>query len=209
MKLRIGIDIGSKGAIAFFMDGKLQRYAALPLIEGRPDLRAFSEMVLNYLDGSEVHAVIEDLHSIYQVGAASNFQFGWINGATEAILTTLSIPYTKVSPRKWQKEMWEGIRPVMMPGKKNKVVEPLPELLPKSQQWSEKLFTGELESVDPALIQTLEKQEQPKVDTKATSLLAAKRLFPEETFLATTRSKVPHDGIVDAVLIGLYCVRKF
>lgn len=42
------------------------------------------------------------------------------------------------------------------------------------------------------------------VDTKATSLLAAKRLFPDETFIATSRSKKPHDGLVDAALIAYY-----
>jgi len=46
-------------------------------------------------------------------------------------------------------------------------------------------------------------------DNKKTSLLAAKRLFPEETFLATSRSRVPHDGIVDAVLMAEYARRKF
>lgn len=42
-------------------------------------------------------------------------------------------------------------------------------------------------------------------DTKATSLNAARRLWPEEDFLATKRSKVPHDGLVDAALIAEYC----
>ena len=41
-------------------------------------------------------------------------------------------------------------------------------------------------------------------DTKATSLIAAKRLFPGETFLASERSKKPHDGMVDAALIAYY-----
>lgn len=41
-----------------------------------------------------------------------------------------------------------------------------------------------------------------KTNTKATSLLAARRLFPEENFLASSRSKKPHDGLVDAALIA-------
>lgn len=41
-------------------------------------------------------------------------------------------------------------------------------------------------------------------DTKKTSLVAAKRLFPDETFLATERSRVPHDGFIDAALIAFY-----
>ncbi len=47
-----------------------------------------------------------------------------------------------------------------------------------------------------------------QANTKNTSLLAAKRLFPHETFLATPRSSVAHDGIVDAILIAEYCRRK-
>jgi len=46
-----------------------------------------------------------------------------------------------------------------------------------------------------------------KVDTKSTSLLAARRLFPKETFLATARSKKPHDGLIDAALIA-HCVKS-
>lgn len=45
-------------------------------------------------------------------------------------------------------------------------------------------------------------------DNKKTSLLAAKRLFPTESFLATPRSSVPHDGIVDGALIAYYVALK-
>lgn len=45
-------------------------------------------------------------------------------------------------------------------------------------------------------------------DTKATSLLNANRIFPEETFLASSRSSKPHDGIVDAALIAYYVKLK-
>jgi hypothetical protein len=40
------------------------------------------------------------------------------------------------------------------------------------------------------------------VDTKATSLLAAKRLFPQVDFTKVGRSVKPHDGLIDAALIG-------
>jgi hypothetical protein len=33
------------------------------------------------------------------------------------------------------------------------------------------------------------------------ALIAAKRLFPNESFLATEKSKKPHDGMVDSTLI--------
>ena len=39
---------------------------------------------------------------------------------------------------------------------------------------------------------------------KNRSLWVAKQVWPEETWLATERSRVPHDGLVDAALIALY-----
>ncbi len=47
--------------------------------------------------------------------------------------------------------------------------------------------------------------DKQKKDTKATSLNAAKRLWKDEDFLATERSRVPHDGLVDAALMAEYC----
>lgn len=41
-----------------------------------------------------------------------------------------------------------------------------------------------------------------KCDTKATSLNAARRIWPGESFLASEKSKKPDDGIVDALLIA-------
>jgi hypothetical protein len=50
----------------------------------------------------------------------------------------------------------------------------------------------------------------PKQDnTKNTSLIASKRLFPKESFLASERSKVPHDGLIDAALIAKYLEIKY
>lgn len=45
------------------------------------------------------------------------------------------------------------------------------------------------------------------VDPKVKSLMAARRLFPKESFLASSRSIKPHDGIVDAVLMAEYARR--
>lgn len=53
------------------------------------------------------------------------------------------------------------------------------------------------------------KKPNGKNDTKAMSLLAARRIFPNETFVATERSRVPHDGLVDAGLMCYYLKVKF
>lgn len=49
-----------------------------------------------------------------------------------------------------------------------------------------------------------EQKKYGKKDTKTMSLIASRRLFPKDDFLATSRSRVPHDGLVDASLIAEY-----
>jgi hypothetical protein len=45
----------------------------------------------------------------------------------------------------------------------------------------------------------------PKMDDpKDRSLWCAKHIWPEQTFLATDKSKKPHDGLIDAALIAYY-----
>ena len=46
-------------------------------------------------------------------------------------------------------------------------------------------------------------------DTKQASAIAAQRLFPSENFIATERSKKIHDGMTDALLMGVYSQRHF
>lgn len=53
------------------------------------------------------------------------------------------------------------------------------------------------------------KDKRKKVDTKKTSLMAAKRLFPNEDFLRNSRCTVPHDGLVDAALIAQYVYLEY
>ena len=85
----------------------------------------------------------------------------------------------------------------------------IPFIRIEPKEWQKEAWRG----VSPIKINTGEKlksgEPKYKIDTKATSLIAAKRLFPNETFLATERSKVPHDGLVDAALMAFYCKMKY
>ena len=45
-------------------------------------------------------------------------------------------------------------------------------------------------------------------ETKPRALSRVAELWPEESFLATERSRVPHDGMIDAALIAEYGRRK-
>lgn len=45
-------------------------------------------------------------------------------------------------------------------------------------------------------------------DTKPAALRLAKQLWPEESFLATPRCRVPSDGAIDASLIGHWAIQQ-
>lgn len=68
------------------------------------------------------------------------------------------------------------------------------------KEWQKQMHEG---------IPKITKQGKTSTDTKAMSLLAAKRLFPNEDLRSTERCNKPHDGKVDALLLAEYARRHF
>lgn len=182
----IGIDIGANGGIAIIEEtGKLVFTSTIPKVKDRVDLNELNKLIKSFTERTDYNQVIiEDLHSIFGAGAKSNFNFGWINGAIEAIIVSSELSYFKVSPKAWQKISWQGIRPI------TNIVAAY-----KTDKLSGKKTANGT---------------RDKIDTKGTSLLAVKRLFPKSDFKVTAKgnaSKNDHDGIVDAVLLAYYGYR--
>lgn len=71
-----------------------------------------------------------------------------------------------------------------------------------AKTWQREMWSG-------IKIQYKAGKEKKIVDTKGTSLLAAKALFPSQNLTKSSKAKIPHDGIVDALLMAEYCRRKF
>lgn len=195
-KYSIGVDPGKNGSIVIIDAHGMVLLKPTPKVGTEIDTHKLSTFFEGF-DKTNCHGVIEDVHSIFGVGAKANFQFGRALGLVEGIIAALGIPFTKVAPKKWQEEMWQGIKPIQInTGKKTK-----------------------------------EGNIKYKTDTKATSLIAAKRLFPNldlrgdvtvEYYSDTHQNrklkrvgeqivskKKDHDGNVDALLIAEYCRRKF
>jgi len=173
MKTFIGIDPGQSGGIAIIEESKISVFPMPILKDGNLDTEKIIQIFI-YSDSNDIHIVIENVHSIFGSSAKSNFSFGYGCGKLQGIIETLKIPYTKVDPKTWQKEMWQGVKPVLInTGKKTK--------------------SGEIKY---------------KTDTKATSLIACKRLFPNVDLRASDRCKKDNDGIVDSLLLALYGKRK-
>lgn len=164
-----GIDPGTNGAVCLISeDGRILFRDCFPLFKGKLDVSGLKNLLMNTVKYAN-HVFLEDVHAVFGSSAGATFSFGWNCGLIEGILTAQNKPFTMISPKEWQKEMWRGIDVLKMASKTGKKV---------------------------------------INDTKGTSLLSARRLFPNETFLSSPRCNKPHDGIIDAVLMAECCRRK-
>jgi hypothetical protein len=100
----IGIDAGKNGGIAWITDGK-------PCAEKMPDtLQDLWELIVSIslnagTGGTGIHAYLEQVYSSPQQGVKSAFTFGNGFGHLEMALTAAGIPFTRVRPQIWQKEL--------------------------------------------------------------------------------------------------------
>lgn len=96
----IGIDPGKSGGIAWIQDGK-------PCVEKMPETLKDLWEVIDIISNEDVPMVayIEQVSSSPQMGVKSAFTFGNGFGHLEMALTAASIPFHRVRPQEWQKEM--------------------------------------------------------------------------------------------------------
>jgi hypothetical protein len=100
----IGLDPGTNGGIAWIVDGK-------PCAEKMPDtLQDLWELIVSIsmnagCGGTGIHAYLEQVYSSPQQGVKSAFTFGNGFGHLEMALTAAGIPFTRVRPQIWQKEL--------------------------------------------------------------------------------------------------------
>lgn len=124
--LYIGIDPGKQGYITIMYKEGEPEFKKIPLIGKEYDVTELSKIfsVLNSLSEttSFTHCVVEDVHAIFGASAGSTFEFGYGVGLIEMGLVMAHIPFTKVAPKKWQKEMFEGIPEQRKPSSSGKTM---------------------------------------------------------------------------------------
>ena len=102
MKFYIGVDPGNKGALCLLgLTGKTIRFVDTPDLKNLvPSVRA----VFRGLPPVDwiIALAIEDVHSVHNSSAKSNFQFGRNLGAIESIIAYWYMDYTYITPKKWQ-----------------------------------------------------------------------------------------------------------
>jgi len=72
----------------------------------------------------------------------------------------------------------------------------------RAVDWQKEMYVGVPEITMPG------KTGKLKRDTKAMALVAIKRLCPELKLTFGEKASVPHDGLIDAVLLAMYAKRK-
>jgi hypothetical protein len=80
----------------------------------------------------------------------------------------------------------------------------IPHTFVSPQSWQKEVWKGV-----PVQYKPSKSENRAVKDTKATSLVAVSRLFPHVDLRASERSKNPHDGIVDALLMAEYSRRIY
>lgn len=121
-KYYIGIDPGSHGFVSV-IDSEGKFVESFPLLKDSKnvDVVEMSQTLFQlskYEDNCLV--VIENIHAIFGSSAKGTFKFGFIAGLIEGIISTIGLPYVKVNPKVWQKEMFKGIATVMKPSSTKK-----------------------------------------------------------------------------------------
>lgn len=109
-KYYIGIDPGAKGYVSI-IDNNGKYIDSFPLFIN-PDNPEISELSKNLFTLTKYedccHVIIENVHALFGSSAKGTFNFGFTCGAIEGIISALGLPYTKVNPKIWQKEMFKG-----------------------------------------------------------------------------------------------------
>lgn len=95
----LGIDPGAKGFACVRDDAGNMDWC--PLAE-----TAAMMQLLRQLSGHVVMCMVEDVHAMPHQGVTSSFNFGKGLGKVLGWLEALDIPYTQVTPNRWQKTMW-------------------------------------------------------------------------------------------------------
>jgi len=123
LKLYGAFDPGKDGAMSLIKGNEIRNFT-FPKIGKEVDLLGLTDIIeknIIYDKGiTDVSFVLEDVHSVFGASAKANFQFGRICGNIEMMLIVYGIPFVKVQPKKWQKEMWEGVPEQRKPAKKDK-----------------------------------------------------------------------------------------
>ena len=104
----LGFDPGKKGYMCLY-NASYSGYKHYPLFNGNRLNREMLEVLEKLSKTYTMIAVVEQVHSMPHQGVASTFSFGTNYGMILGALEAIGIPYTTVTPGKWQKFICEAV----------------------------------------------------------------------------------------------------
>lgn len=115
-----GIDPGKKGAIVCLLGGQVEMKLLMPMTSDNDyDLSALCE-ITNYIESTNAKVYLEEPGVIYGTSKTSMAKMFRGLGNIEAALTCNGVDYALVSPKEWQKEVWEKQDVVLKENSKRK-----------------------------------------------------------------------------------------
>ena len=102
----LGIDPGATGAIA----GIDENEVAIVLDDCPPTIHDIASLMKTIAKGYKPKAIIEKVNAFYKSSAKSAFTFGGNFSAWQMALSCYSIPYEFITPRQWQKAMFDSAK---------------------------------------------------------------------------------------------------
>jgi hypothetical protein len=120
----VGIDPGQNGGVSSVSDSGLT--CSIPML----DSKELSDLLeLWHRDFSIKHVFLEYAQAMPKQGVVSMFNYGKHFGTIIGLLVAGGYPYTLITPRIWQAEMFAGTRKFMLP--KKRALEVAKRLFPK------------------------------------------------------------------------------
>lgn len=108
----IGVDPGKQGFFTV-MNSKGVTHYPMPKVGKELDLHELSELIIKVsedCDPNNTVVVIEDVHALPRSAAGATFTFGGVCFAIRMGFIMCGLRIVLVTPKKWQKEMYEGIK---------------------------------------------------------------------------------------------------
>jgi len=103
MSIYLGIDPGASGSMCF-LNAANKEIEFLPTPGMFGSARQLKNEILSIDTNCKIkRAAIEDVHSLFGMSAASNFQFGYNVGAVTTLIEITGIGFELVTPKTWQK----------------------------------------------------------------------------------------------------------
>src|SRR6266849_4444069 len=108
-KIHVGCDPGKDGAIvAINQDGTIEKML-FPFIGDEYDIKGMSDIFYRLTRNKNIHIVIEDVKALQRQFDRGNWSLSGCKHILLTLVTIHQIPFTLVTPKTWQKIIWQGI----------------------------------------------------------------------------------------------------